>query len=338
VLERLLGENDLIEVAFLEAGYRAARSVGRIDVRRNGAHLGFGTGSLVSSRLLLTNHHVLESTEDAAGSRVEFDYQVDPNGVPLQSVSFALDPNAFFVTDPELDFTLVAVNQNAGTRQLAEFGRNRLIAAEGKVLRGEKVNIIQHPGGEPKQLALRENKIVDLLDQFIHYQTDTAPGSSGSPVFNDEWELVALHHSGVPKTDEQGRILAMDGQVWSEQMGEGQIAWVANEGVRVSRILKHLEGQGFPASQRPLYEQLLELAPTAATSTSAPAGPAPGGVSAPSSEQSSALVSLAAPGASSDGAAVWTIPLQISVTIGTPAPAAAADQPPRPGRAREPRR
>ena len=185
VLERLLGDNDLIEVAFLEAGYRAARSVGRVDVRSNGRHLGFGTGSLVSPRLLLTNNHVLETEVDAADSRVEFDYQVDPEGVPLPSVSFALDPAAFFITDPELDYTLVAVAERTGARELAEFGCNPLIGAEGKVLRGEKVNIIQHPGGEPKQLALRENRIVDLLEHFIHYQTDTAPGSSGSPVFSD---------------------------------------------------------------------------------------------------------------------------------------------------------
>lgn len=311
VLERLLGDNDLIEVAFLEAGYRAARSVGRIDVRRDGDHAGFGTGSLVSPRLLLTNNHVLESAADAADSRVEFDYQVDPDGVPLHSVSFALDPDAFFITDPELDYSLVAVIERAGGRELAEFGWNRLIAAEGKVLRGEKVNIVQHPGGEPKQLALRENKVVDLLERFIHYQTDTAPGSSGSPVFNDEWQLIALHHSGVPKTDAQGRILALNGQVWLEPMGEGQIAWVANEGVRVSRIVKHLEGQGFAGGQRQLYQQLLELAPPAVADAS------------PVQQRTGAtLAADVARGA--DAAAVWTLPLQIAVSIGSPAAGANA--------------
>ena len=71
--------------------------------------------------------------------------------------------------------------------------------------------IIQHPSGERKQLALRENQVVDVLDNFLHYRTDTSPGSSGSPVFNDQWEIVALHHSGVPKKDAQGRILTKDG-------------------------------------------------------------------------------------------------------------------------------
>jgi V8-like Glu-specific endopeptidase len=30
----------------------------------------------------------------------------------------------------------------------------------------------------------------------VQYLTDTMPGSSGSPVFNDKWELIVLHHSG----------------------------------------------------------------------------------------------------------------------------------------------
>jgi len=87
---------------------------------------------------------------------------------------------------------------------------------------GEYVTIIQHPEGKRKQIALRENQVVDMLDDFAHYRTDTAPGSSGSPVFNDQWEIVALHHSGVPKKDSQGRILARDGSVWDSSMGEDQ--------------------------------------------------------------------------------------------------------------------
>jgi hypothetical protein len=125
---------------------------------------------------------------------------------------------------------------------LTPLGWNGLSAAEGKVIAGEYVSIIQHPSGERKQLALRENQVVDVLDSFLHYRTDTSPGSSGSPVFNDQWEVVALHHSGVPKEDAQGRLLTRDGKVWTKSMGEHHIHWIANEGVRISRILKHLEG------------------------------------------------------------------------------------------------
>lgn len=65
-------------------------------------------------------------------------------------------------------------------RSGSKFGFNRLIEAEGKAIVGDFVSIIQHPGGEKKQVALREDWIVDLLDLFVHYETDTEPGSSGS--------------------------------------------------------------------------------------------------------------------------------------------------------------
>jgi hypothetical protein len=37
--------------------------------------------------------------------------------------------------------------------------------------------------------------------------TGKLPGSSGSPVFNDDWEVVALHHAGGHlKTNDKGDI------------------------------------------------------------------------------------------------------------------------------------
>ena len=56
--------------------------------------------------------------------------------------------------------------------------------------------IIQHPGGGPKQIALAHNLVTFVNHQFVHYLTDTMPGSSGSPVFNEAWQVIALHHSG----------------------------------------------------------------------------------------------------------------------------------------------
>ncbi|MFJ1567897.1 trypsin-like serine peptidase [Streptomyces erythrochromogenes] len=79
----------------------------------------------------------------------------------------------------------------------ATFGSLPLKEAQGKAVIGELVSIIQHPNGEPKQLALRDDQIVDVLDDFVHYSADTARGSSGAPVFNDQWEVVALHHAAV---------------------------------------------------------------------------------------------------------------------------------------------
>lgn len=222
-LERILFKNDLMRVNYLERGTLAARAVGRIWIRSsNGQLVGYATGFMVSPQLLLTNHHVLPTREVAYG-QVEFNYQDGIDGQPLPSVTFTLNPDAFFLTDKSLDYALVAVQTESHSAVLNQFGWHRLIEDEGKVIIGEYVSIIQHPGGEPKQVALRENQLVDVLPEFLHYQTDTAVGSSGSPVFNDQWEVVAVHHSGVPKRDRQGRILTIDGDVWTDDQGEQKL-------------------------------------------------------------------------------------------------------------------
>ena len=258
-LERIMGKSDLMSVRYLELGLRVARTVGRIQVRGpDGSHRGYGTGFRVSPRLILTNNHVLGDAAAAGASRIEFDFQEGLDGKLLTSIVAELDPSAFFTTDKTLDFSLVALK--AEPREIAAYGWNGLSSAEGKVIAGEYVTIIQHPSGERKQLALRENQVIDVLDDFLHYRTDTSPGSSGSPVFNDQWEIVALHHSGIPKKDSSGRILTRDGKVWVSSMGDHQIDWIANEGVRISRILKYLEGLSLAAGQAALRKELLESA------------------------------------------------------------------------------
>ncbi|MFJ3977239.1 endonuclease [Streptomyces sp. NPDC090021] len=245
-LERFMGRNDLIGIDYLEGGFLAARSIGRITVRSPGSSH-HGTGFLVAPSLLMTNHHVLGSAQEAAAGVIEFNFQAGLDGQPLVPVEFTLDPYRFFVTHRDLDFTVVAVSDRSRDGQpLAAFGRLPLKEAQGKAVIGELVNIIQHPNGEPKQLALRDNRIVDVLDDFVHYSADTARGSSGAPVFNDQWEVVALHHAGAPRRDRDGNVLAVDGTRWNPSMGEHRVDWVANEGVRVSRILGAI--QQFPLS------------------------------------------------------------------------------------------
>lgn len=313
-LERVIGKSDLISVNYLELALIVSRTVGRVHIRTStGQNQGYGTGFMVSPRLLLTNNHVLGSTREASSSWVEFNFQDDTEGRLSASVTFDLEPEVFFLTDAHLDYSLVAVGERSrdGGGDLHQFGWNRLIEDQGKIILGEHVNIIQHPGGEPKQLALRENQLVDLLDDFLHYETDTAPGSSGSPVFNDQWEVVSLHHSGVPRRDDQGRILTRDGTPWTEDMGEHRIDWAANEGARASRIVQHFKEQALATdAQRRLRTEMLEADPATAPQLSYTRGP---GEAAP---QLATARSSSSPSIGEDGSAVWTIPLHVSVRLG----------------------
>jgi endonuclease G len=243
-LERIMGKSDLVDISYLELGLLAARPVCRIQiVNLFGRPEGYGTGFLVGPNLLLTNNHVLYTAELARKSFAEFEFEQDINGRRKTSKSFDLRPDEVFVTDPDLDFTFVSVAPVAteGTG-LTDYGLLRLVEDTGKVRTGEYVSIIQHPEGGLKQCCLRENKVVDLFDDWLHYLTDTQPGASGSPVFNDQWLVVGLHHSGVPMKDAQGNILKTDGQTYQEGIDDpSTIAWVANEGVRISHIFQALE-------------------------------------------------------------------------------------------------
>ena len=244
LLERIINTDDLLGVRYLEGGAAAARAVSRINIKEaSGRLVGFGTGSLVSPELLLTNHHVLPAADVAASSTAEFNYQDGLAGLPLSPSPFGFAPDRFFLADEELDFALVAVR--ASRQELGQFGFNRLIEAEGKAIVGDFVTIIQHPGGEKKQVALRENRIVALLDSFVHYETDTEPGSSGSPVFSDDWEVVALHHASVPAPDHT------------------ELGGIVNEGIRVSSLLRFIRAQELSQAQLTLVNQLFsETSPT----------------------------------------------------------------------------
>ncbi|MEV5906369.1 serine protease, partial [Streptomyces sp. NPDC052127] len=240
--ERILGVSKELQAwSFLPRGSRAARTVARISVRENGRELPLGTGFLVSPSLLMTNHHVLTDADASRQCFVEFDAQVTVDNTPQAPTRLGLDPDTFFAADERLDFALVFVASGPDGRPPGEtFGWNRLSAQTGKLVIGEPVNVVGHPMGRLKEIAVRDNMLQTRLDDFLHYKTDTEPGNSGSPVFNDQWEVVALHHSGVPRTDDKDRVLRQDGQVWRPGDGEDAIDWVANEGVRISSILRHL--------------------------------------------------------------------------------------------------
>jgi hypothetical protein len=117
--------------------------------------------------------------------------------------------------------------------------------------------VIHHPAGERKRVSLRFNRMVAEDDLWLRYESDTREGSSGAPVFNDQWEMVALHHGGVAATDDEGFELTRDGQRWTPGMSEDAVAYVGNEGARVSRIVRSLRGADVPPEQRRLLTPIL---------------------------------------------------------------------------------
>jgi hypothetical protein len=218
-LEKIIGtQNTLLPISFLEIGLIRARSVARIK-RADGKS---GTGFLVGEDLLLTNNHVLPSRDEARVAVAQFNYQRDPNGLDVLPVEYALDPDIEygFATSEEDDWAAVRVHGD-----LSAWGKINLDAAK-SVNVNEHVNIIQHPAGGPKQIGLYHNVVAHADERVIQYLTDTMPGSSGSPVFNSQWEIVALHHAG-------GNLFDPDKKQF----------FFRNEGINIERVLVGLRKQ-----------------------------------------------------------------------------------------------
>ncbi len=220
-LEKIIGtQPTFLPISFLETGLLRARTVVRVE-----SPLGLGTGFLTQNNLLITNNHVISNPEDAQKTKIWFNYQKTTVGTDAQVAEFTLDPESAFATSPISggdDWTAVHVKGNPN----AHWGALNLIDTTVKI--NDFVNIIQHPSGLPKQIALYHNVVAFADDSRVQYLTDTMPGSSGSPVFDNEWRVVALHHSGG----------------WLPEPGTSKV-FFRNEGIHIRVLINGLKEHEF---------------------------------------------------------------------------------------------
>lgn len=212
-LEKITGNQPtFLPLHFFEVGQQKAASVALIQLP-NAA----GTGFLIEGNLLLTNNHVIGDIAAAESASIVFNFHKQLDGSQAKTTSYSLDPKSCFATSDTHDWTVVGIDAAASST----WGAIEL--RECTVNDGEYVNIIQHPMGGPKVVAMYHNVVVFSDEDRVQYLTDTLPGSSGSPVFNSEWSLVGLHHAGGP--------IAKDGSV-------------RNQGISVRRIIDDLKSNG----------------------------------------------------------------------------------------------
>jgi endonuclease G, mitochondrial len=314
---------DFLPASFLVEGTVQRRAVGFIEVNTP-QDASLGTGFLVSPNLLLTNQHVVVDAMAARAATVTFDREMDELGKPRAETTFTLDPDrcAIFSPEDKLDYALIAIGSRVvGSEDSANFGFCPISDTPDRHVIGMNVNIVQHPRGMRKIVALRNNLLTARRETKLLYETDTETGSSGSPVFSDSWDVVALHHYGAPmdELDENGKPIPQN----------------VNEGIRISAIVRDLRARmsALPVSARTLVEEALQLGavpPGQAATGRQLGGPRPGqGASGgevlrpPALGNSTGVTSTqsdSSKGAnmstSNEGAITITVPLEITMRLG----------------------
>jgi V8-like Glu-specific endopeptidase len=197
--EAAMAGNPLRRLAWLREGLRVARAVCRIRSPEK-----VGTGFLVRGGRIITNNHVLPSEQIAARTIAIFNFEEDLTGRPANPQSVELAPDIFFKTNVDLDCTIVAASPSAEPEDRWGFLDLRCDVELGTT---SGVSIIQHPQGGFKQIALAGNIISKKDPTFLYYVTSTMPGSSGAPVFDDDWKVIALHQGGGVWSKTQERFL-----------------------------------------------------------------------------------------------------------------------------------
>ena len=221
-LEKILRSREsLVQIAWLGKGMQVSKSVCRV-VCANGS---MGTGFVIESGYLITNNHVIPDAATAAGAKIEFNYEADFSGFLQSQTVYKLDARDFKTSSQKLlDYTKVKIIDNPN-KPLSDWGFSEVETAP-TLQKGEPLSIIQHPSGGLKQIAFGTNDIIGVWKDKLFYRIDTEPGSSGSPVFNKDWKVIALHHAG--RTMREGGLQINDK---GDKKG-------ANEGILMAFIVK----------------------------------------------------------------------------------------------------
>jgi hypothetical protein len=217
------------------------------------------TGFMVSPMLLLTNHHVLLTPDHARRTSVVF-------GPTASERRWAdLSPDVFYLSDEHLDFALVAVSplsppyafspialcdplsphchpHREGWRELqCDSAVRSLQRPSGLAVRCEvrgSVRALQWLSESPTDCPKSDPRLPDML---LYNQT-TEGGSSGSPVFDTQGRLIALHSGWVFLDDARDAALAVE--VIHKLPGAPQGKRAAlNRGVYIGRLLQHLRAR-----------------------------------------------------------------------------------------------
>ncbi len=161
-----------------------------------------GTGFLVGPDRIITNSHVVAEGAAAGDYNALFDYRGKDaaiGGFPRYKLVEELARSQ----PKEFDYAIYRLEKvPAGKR-----GYFKARAYQFNSIR-EPVSVLGHPQGKPQAFAF--GVVFDNNSFFgrVAYTANTSPGSSGSPVFTENWDLVAVHHHGETNVNNHGIPMA----------------------------------------------------------------------------------------------------------------------------------
>lgn len=214
-LQAVLGTESYKTLEWYRKGLVRAANVARIGT----LFYTFGTGFLVEldgQQLLVTNHHVVPDKLTYDRAYVTFEAREDDKR------RYRIEEQLWTSRIDDLDATIVRLDKPVEGIEAYPFCE-KVPPLDPPA----RVYVIGHPKGGSMSFSIADNILLAHKEPKLQYRAPTDPGSSGSPVFDDEWSLLALHHAGgadMPKLD-----------------GEG--VWPANEGLDINKVFERFRAR-----------------------------------------------------------------------------------------------
>lgn len=171
-------------------GLTALSSVGRIESPPGTA---MGTGVLVGRQLLLTCNHVFERIFDNGldCAWVRFGYKAGKYGIERGDI-FEVDIRDIsrHNTQPghTFDYALVRI--------IGKPENNTALLFNGLLSATQNIRLIHHPRGELVQIS-DVGQIIQVNKDYIKHNVKADYGSSGAPIFDQRWRVVAIHRGAL---------------------------------------------------------------------------------------------------------------------------------------------
>lgn len=170
----------------------------------------FGGCVRVAEGWILTAHHVIDIPDIARRFRVTFNHVYNS---PLGVFEYRLDPDLGYFPSADglrgarasrfdLDYVFVALAGPFPADDPSRANLPRISQAE--PVAGSRAYIPQARDGHAMLRFPQENlesfpdggRIAHVEEKYLFYRTSTQKGTSGAPVFDDDWNLVGLHTTG----------------------------------------------------------------------------------------------------------------------------------------------